>query len=93
MPLLRDTQLAIDYVNDVLPAAKEVYDVSLLVAGEQMTDHEFLEADYSVQRTTWSNGIAITVDFDAASVTVTTSDTARRKIGGNGTVLRNFTFN
>jgi hypothetical protein len=93
MPLLRDTQLAIDYVDDVLPAAKEIYDVSLLVAGEQMTDHEFLESDYSVQKTTWSNGVTITVDFDTASVTVETPETVQRLIRGNGTVLRNFTFN
>ena len=99
MPLIRDRNDATvdagepNYVTDVLPAVKAVYDVSSLVAGEQMTDHEFLESDYSVQRTTWSNGVTITVDFDTASVTVETPETVQRLIRGNGTVLRNFTFN
>lgn len=70
MPLLRDTSAAEDYVNDVLPAVKSVYDVSSLVTAEQMTNHEFLNASRSQQRTTWSNGITITVDFDAGTTTV-----------------------
>lgn len=71
MPLTRDRNTIdtpdIDYAGTVYPAADDIEDISSLVAGARMTNHEFVEADYTTQRTTWSNGYQITCDFDLLS--------------------------
>lgn len=41
-----------------------------LTAGARMTDHVFLSPDRSVQRTEFSNGVAVTVDFAQGTVRV-----------------------
>ena len=42
---------------------KDVCPVARAVGYAEMTDHRFLTADRNVQRTTFANGITITVNF------------------------------
>jgi hypothetical protein len=42
---------------------RNVSGVDRAVGYSQMVDHKFLTADKSVQQTSWSNGIVITVNF------------------------------
>ncbi|MCI6809589.1 MAG: hypothetical protein MR958_05295, partial [Spirochaetia bacterium] len=39
------------------------HEAILSTAGVEMTNHEYLSADRSIQKTTFSNGVEITVDF------------------------------
>jgi hypothetical protein len=86
MPLTRDRNSIdtpdINYGTVVFPAADDVEDTIALVAGQRMTNHEFLTADWTQQRTTWANGVTITVNFTTQTVTVgTTSNNVRLGIG------------
>lgn len=49
-----------DHVQKILEAAK----INAKVYDAEMLRHEFLDHTYRIQRTTFSNGWQITVDFD-----------------------------
>ncbi len=45
-------------------STKEIAKINELVYNAEMVNHQFLDSNYRVQQTTFSNGVTITVDFD-----------------------------
>lgn len=57
--------LAIDSDEEDIKKVDELSALHEKVIFAEMTNHEFLSDDYKVQRTTFSNGIKVTVDYNA----------------------------
>lgn len=51
-------------LDEHIKLVKDVADINALVYNSEMVNHEFLSDNYRVQRTTFANGVQITVDFD-----------------------------
>ena len=56
--------LAIDSEKEDIEKLNDLMNLHEKVMFAEMTNHEFLSDDYKVQRTTFSNGIKVTVDYN-----------------------------
>ena len=62
--------LAIDADKEEIELLDIVADHFEKVGYAEMTNHEFLSDDYKVQRTTFSNGVKVTVDYDKGTYSI-----------------------
>lgn len=66
--------LSIDASKNEIEQCEEICGISKKLAFEQMIKHEFIDNNYRVQRTTFSDGTEIEVNFDSREYKVSSAD-------------------
>ncbi len=73
-----------DVSDDTLAAIKRMAELHARIGLQEMTNHEFLDANYRKERTTFADGTTVTADFDAGTVDVQNGSGTRAAQPGQG---------